>query len=70
MLIQYLLQSYRNKCFTGEMKFKDLKIESINEMISSIKVIKFYSFEKAFQDKINRFREKEVHFIKVFTKMI
>lgn len=64
MYFQYLLSSRRNKYFTGEMKFKDERIKLINEILSGMKIIKLYGWEKPFLEQILNTRGKEISFLR------
>ena len=46
------------------MKVKDERIKIVNEVLSGIKIIKLYGWEKAFIKKITKERDKEVYFNK------
>lgn len=63
MLFHYYLSNFRNKFFSGEMKLKDQRVKLINEILTGMKVIKFYGWEKAFQKKITAERQKEINFL-------
>ena len=49
-----------------KMKFTDMRIKLINEVLSGIRIIKYYAWESAFQKQIADIREQEVQ---VFIKM-
>lgn len=42
------------------MKFTDRRIKLMNEILSGIKILKFYAWEKAFLGQIRDCREKEL----------
>lgn len=46
------------------MKLKDQRIKLVNELLSSMKIIKLYAWEQAMESKINNERKKEIKFIK------
>lgn len=46
------------------MKIKDVRIKYINELLSGIKIVKFYAWEQAFLEKITFERSKEINYFK------
>ncbi|GMT09873.1 hypothetical protein PFISCL1PPCAC_1170, partial [Pristionchus fissidentatus] len=52
--------SYSRQYTTARMHARGERIKICNEMLSGMKVIKLYGWEKAFNDKINKLRAKEV----------
>ncbi|GMS97817.1 hypothetical protein PENTCL1PPCAC_19992 [Pristionchus entomophagus] len=47
-----------------QMKVKDERTKICNEVLNGIKLIKLYSWEEAFEEKINALREQEVQFLR------
>ncbi|CAL8094129.1 unnamed protein product [Calicophoron daubneyi] len=48
------------KCQNIAMKWKDKRMKCLSEMFAAIKVIKFYAWESAFADRVNKFRKHEL----------
>jgi len=46
------------------MKFMDSRIRLMSEILSGIKILKFYAWEKAFLEKVLGYREKELKALK------
>lgn len=46
------------------MKHMDGRIKLMNEILSGIKILKFYAWEKAFEERVLSFREKELKALK------
>lgn len=46
------------------MKHMDGRIKLMNEILSGIKILKFYAWEKAFEERVLSFREKELRALK------
>ncbi|XP_054270085.1 multidrug resistance-associated protein 1-like [Macrosteles quadrilineatus] len=47
-----------------QMKHKDERIKTMNEVLSGIKVLKLYAWEPSFEQKITKIRQKEVRVLK------
>uniref|UniRef100_A0A1B6CN72 ABC-type glutathione-S-conjugate transporter n=1 Tax=Clastoptera arizonana TaxID=38151 RepID=A0A1B6CN72_9HEMI len=47
-----------------QMKYKDDRIKLMNEILSGIKVLKLYAWEKSFEKQISDIREKELKILK------
>lgn len=47
-----------------QMKSKDNRIKLMNEMLNGIKVLKLYSWELAFKDRVSKIREDELQVLK------
>ena len=47
-----------------QMKFMDGRIKLMNEILSGIKILKFYAWERAFLDRVRGLREKELNALK------
>ena len=47
------------------MKFMDGRIRLMNEILSGIKILKFYAWEKAFLEQVLGYREKELKALKM-----
>lgn len=54
------LQKYQQ----NQMQFKDDRVKKISEILGGIKVIKFYAWEKSFQEQIRETREKELRHLR------
>nr|XP_023677559.1 multidrug resistance-associated protein 1-like [Paramormyrops kingsleyae] len=54
----------RSKLQEMQMKFTDRRIKLMNEILSGIKILKFYAWEKAFLGQIRDCREKELAALK------
>ena len=48
------------------MKLKDSRIKTMNEILDGMKVMKFYAWERSFQEKVTETRLKEVEKLKKF----
>ena len=61
-LIWNVMRSYQKQ----QMTFKDIRINLINEILSGIKVIKLYDWEKSLLEKISeiRYRIQQFYFLK------
>ena len=46
------------------MIFKDTRIKLLNEIFNGIKVLKLYAWEKAFLEKVENIRKKEIQVLK------
>ncbi|KFO27170.1 canalicular multispecific organic anion transporter 1 [Fukomys damarensis] len=42
------------------MKYKDKRLKLMNEILSGIKILKYFAWEPSFKDQINNFRKKEL----------
>ncbi|XP_054157840.1 multidrug resistance-associated protein 1-like isoform X1 [Oppia nitens] len=47
-----------------QMKLKDKRLKTMNEILSGIKVLKLYAWEKAFTQMIQHIREQEIKFLR------
>ncbi|KAL4659052.1 multidrug resistance-associated protein 1-like [Arapaima gigas] len=54
----------RSKLQEIQLKYMDGRIKLTNEILSGIKILKFYAWEKAFQDQVLDYREKELKALK------
>ncbi|XP_059903407.1 multidrug resistance-associated protein 1-like [Gadus macrocephalus] len=54
----------RSKLQEVQMKFMDGRIRLMNEILSGIKILKFYAWEKAFLEQVLGYREKELQALK------
>ncbi|XP_056309877.1 multidrug resistance-associated protein 1-like [Danio aesculapii] len=54
----------RSKLQEVQMKNKDERIKLMNEILSSIKILKFYAWENAFRERVLGYREKELNALK------
>lgn len=46
------------------MKYMDGRIKLMNEILSGIKILKFYAWENAFRERVLGYREKELNALK------
>ena len=60
--LKRLMKRYNKKT----MKLKDKRIKVMNEILDGMKVLKFYAWERSFQDKVTKTRNKEVDNLKKF----
>lgn len=54
------LTSISKKYQSKQMKLKDERVKSMNEILNGVKIIKLYGWENAFIDKIQSIRVKEL----------
>ncbi|XP_067274892.1 multidrug resistance-associated protein 1 isoform X2 [Pseudorasbora parva] len=54
----------RSKLQEVQMKYMDGRIKLMNEILSGIKILKFYAWENAFRERVLGFREKELNALK------
>lgn len=47
-----------------QMKYMDGRIKLMNEILSGIKILKFYAWEKAFLERVIGYRERELNALK------
>ncbi|KAK3552701.1 hypothetical protein QTP86_021137, partial [Hemibagrus guttatus] len=59
-----LIAKMRSKLQEFQMKHMDGRIKLMNEILSGIKILKFYAWEKAFEERVLSFREKELKAMK------
>ena len=55
---------YMEKFQTRQMDHKDMRVKLINEILTGMKVLKMYSWEKPFIEKIGEIRQVELHSMK------
>ena len=55
---------FMEKFQTRQMDHKDMRVKVINEILTGMKVLKMYSWEKPFIDKIGEIRQVELHSMK------
>ncbi|XP_054260595.1 multidrug resistance-associated protein 1-like [Macrosteles quadrilineatus] len=77
MLLMIPLNSWlvrqARKLRVQQMKYKDERIKIMNEVLSSIKVLKLYAWEESFEEKITKIRQNEIKVLKtaaIFNSMI
>ena len=58
--INVYLSNKQKIYLTKKLKYQDSRIRLTSEILGGIKILKFYAWEKYFQDKVNEFREKEL----------
>ena len=46
-------------------KFSDMRVKLMNEILSGIRIIKYYAWEGAFQEKVLESRAMELYYLKV-----
>uniref|UniRef100_A0A673H1H8 ABC-type glutathione-S-conjugate transporter n=1 Tax=Sinocyclocheilus rhinocerous TaxID=307959 RepID=A0A673H1H8_9TELE len=54
----------RSKLQEVQMKYMDGRIKLMNEILSGIKILKFYAWENAFRERVLGYREKELNALK------
>ncbi|KAG7459398.1 hypothetical protein MATL_G00210320 [Megalops atlanticus] len=54
----------RSKLQEIQMKYTDGRIKLMNEILNGIKILKFYAWEKAFRDRVQGYRERELQALK------
>ncbi|CAG7825609.1 unnamed protein product, partial [Allacma fusca] len=59
-----LVANLREKMQTEQMEAKDERVNLINEVLSGIKVLKFYAWEPSFEEEIKKIRQKEINIFK------
>ncbi|KAM6957268.1 multidrug resistance-associated protein 1-like [Aplochiton taeniatus] len=59
-----LIAKMRSKLQEVQMKFTDGRIKLMNEILSGIKILKFYAWEQAFRDRVQDLRERELKALK------
>ena len=64
-MAQYYLNKLHGKILEKELKTNDERIKLINEVLSGIKILKFYGWEKRFEQKIGDERKKQVNFNRI-----
>ncbi|CAF4272503.1 unnamed protein product, partial [Adineta steineri] len=68
--INLILQRMQKKLTYKQMIVKDQRIETMNEILNGIKVIKLYAWETAFIHSITRIRDEELGYIRQKTIII
>ena len=53
-----------------KMSFTDVRVKLMNEVLSGIRVIKYYAWEKAFNKKISDIRLEELHILKLIAYIV
>lgn len=48
-------------CQEVQMKFTDSRIKLMNEILGGVKILKFYSWEEAFLQRVNILRDSELN---------
>ncbi|XP_059143339.1 multidrug resistance-associated protein 1-like [Physella acuta] len=64
MPINGLIAMKQRKYQISQMKFRDQRIKLMSEVLSGIKVLKLYAWEKCFQGKVEEIRGKELALLK------
>ncbi|CAG7734589.1 unnamed protein product [Allacma fusca] len=59
-----VVTSLREKLQTKQMEAKDERVKLVNEVLSGIKVLKFYAWETSFEEEIKKIRQKEIDVLK------
>ncbi|XP_007235404.3 multidrug resistance-associated protein 1 isoform X2 [Astyanax mexicanus] len=59
-----LIAKMRSKLQEVQMKYMDGRIKLMTEILSGIKILKFYAWEKAFEERVLGYREKELKALK------
>ena len=66
LIIQFVVTGFSQKLRTNIMKTVDARVKLMNEVLTGIRVIKYYCWEKPFKGKIDEIRNAE---LKLHTKM-
>ena len=66
LVIQFVVTGFSQKLRTNIMKTVDARVKLMNEVLTGIRVIKYYCWEKPFKGKIDEIRNAE---LKLHTKM-
>ncbi|XP_064477245.1 multidrug resistance-associated protein 1-like [Ornithodoros turicata] len=67
MPLSGMIVSKNHKLQTQQMKFKDKRLKTVGEMLSSIKVLKLFAWEPPFMDTVNDLRSREVEVLKRYS---
>ncbi|XP_028669916.1 multidrug resistance-associated protein 1-like isoform X1 [Erpetoichthys calabaricus] len=59
-----VIAKQRSKLQEKQMKHTDIRIKIMNEILSGIKILKFYAWEKAFLERVLGYRAKELQALK------
>ncbi|KAM6182924.1 ATP-binding cassette sub-family C member 2 [Erethizon dorsatum] len=51
------------------MKYKDKRLKVMNEILSGIKILKYFAWEPSFKDQVNSLRKKELKNLKTFGQL-
>ncbi|KHJ47247.1 hypothetical protein D918_02107 [Trichuris suis] len=62
--INFLLTHRLRQCQIRQMKFKDVRMKMINEILNGIKVLKLHAWELAFKEKVLKIRRKELRVLR------
>ena len=62
VILQFISILYAQKLRRTMMKKSDARIKLMNEILTGIRVIKYYCWEKPFKGKVVDIREEEMHF--------
>ncbi|CDW52939.1 ABC membrane and ABC tran domain containing prote in [Trichuris trichiura] len=62
--INFLLTHRLRQCQIRQMKFKDVRMKMINEILNGIKVLKLHAWELAFKEKVLKIRKKELRVLR------
>jgi len=60
--LNYVAANKSKKLYVKKLKNQDLRLKIMNEILSGIKVIKFYGWEKPFQERITGIRTDEMKY--------
>nr|APD26508.1 ATP-binding cassette transporter subfamily C member 1 X1 protein [Brachionus koreanus] len=64
VLFNSVFMTKYTKAESEKLKFKDIKMKILNEVLNGIKVIKFYGWEISFENMINKLRNSELNVLK------
>ncbi|KAK6965398.1 multidrug resistance-associated protein 1 [Biomphalaria glabrata] len=59
-----IMASRKQRLQSQNFLWKDQRLNMVKEVLSSIKVLKLYAWEETFQNKINKFRQKEMRILR------
>uniref|UniRef100_A0A5S6Q8F7 ABC-type glutathione-S-conjugate transporter n=1 Tax=Trichuris muris TaxID=70415 RepID=A0A5S6Q8F7_TRIMR len=62
--INFFLTQRMRQCQVRQMKFKDVRMKMMNEILNGIKVIKLHAWELAFKEKILEIRKQELRVLR------
>ena len=70
LIIQFVVTGFSQKLRTNIMKTVDARVKLMNEILTGIRVIKYYCWEKPFKGKIDDLRNVELKYITQMTYLM
>ena len=70
LVIQFVVTGFSQKLRTNIMKTVDARVKLMNEVLTGIRVIKYYCWEKPFKGKIDDLRNVELKYITQMTYLM